>query len=97
MIFCKLIVLSSLESVLTVLGMPTNGAGGRGGAEGVAKRHLSAKTCHAYSIMMNLCSVILESLKNIQITWNLWSSGEMTSAFGEIWGFLVFGCKDKNS
>ena len=44
------------------------GGGGGGGAEGVAKRHLSAKTCHAYSMMMNLCSVILESLKNIQIT-----------------------------
>ena len=34
MISCKLIVLSSLESVLTVLGMPTNGAGGGGGGGG---------------------------------------------------------------
>ena len=42
--------------------------GGGGGGGGGAKRQLSAKICHTYSITMNLGSVILEDPKNIQIT-----------------------------
>ena len=39
-----------------------------GGEEGVTKRRLSAKICHGYFITINLGSVILEDLDNIQIT-----------------------------
>ena len=40
--------------------MPANG-----GERGFAKRHMPAKICYTYSIMMNFGSVIQEDPKNI--------------------------------